>query len=201
MSENIDKIIYINLKRREDKKIYIENELNTYELPYERFDAIEYITQGNIGCSLSHLAVLKLAKERGYKNILILEDDFKFKLSKEDFENILKQFFDSSIEYNVCMFFYYIDAEIADTEYSFLKRIFNSHGTVGYLVNCNYYDTLIRIVEESIPKLIETKQHWNYAIDTCWRDLQRNDLWYGFSPSIGDSTMSVMFSSDCTDGS
>ena len=198
MSENIDKIIYINLKRREDKKIYIENELNTYELPYERFDAIEYITQGNVGCSLSHLAVLKLAKEREYKNILILEDDFKFNLSKEDFENNLKQFFDSSssIDYNVCMFYYAIDAPLDNTEYSFLKRILKSHGTVGYLVNNNYYDILIQIIEESIPKLIETKQHWNYAIDTCWRNLQRNDLWYGFSPTIGDTTS---FSSDCTD--
>lgn len=200
MSENIDKIIYINLKKREDKQEFIENELNNYELLYERFEAIDYIQQGNVGCSLSHLAVLKLAKERGYTNILILEDDFKFKLSKEDFENTLKQFFDSSmaIEYNVCMFFYYIDAEIVDTEHSFLKRILKSNGTVGYLVNHNYYDRLIQIIEESIPKLIETKQHWNYAIDTCWRDLQRNDIWYGFSPTIGDT---AYFISDCTDGS
>ena len=126
MSENIDKIIYINLKKREDKQQFIVNELNTYGLTYERFEAIDYIQQGNVGCSLSHLAVLKLAKERGYKNILILEDDFKFKLSKEDFENTLKQFFDSSIEYNVCMFYYDIDAEIADIRNG-VKRILKSH--------------------------------------------------------------------------
>jgi len=196
MSENIDKIIYINLKKREDKQQFIVNELNTYGLNYERFEAIDYIQQGNVGCSLSHLAVLKIAKERGYKNILILEDDFKFKLSKEDFENTLKQFFDSSIEYNVCMFYYDIDAEIVDIQNG-VKRILKSHGTVGYLVNQNYYDTLIQIIEESIPKLIETKQHWNYAIDTCWRHLQRKDLWYGFSPTIGHY---AFFNSDCTDG-
>lgn len=41
-------------------------------------------------------------------------------------------------------------------------------------------------------------EHWNYAIDTCWRDLQKKDLWYGFNPSI--SRHAGIFESDCTDG-
>ena len=197
MSENIDKIIYINLKKREDKKTYIENQLNKFELEYERFDAIEYPTQGNVGCSLSHLAVLKLAKERGYKNILILEDDFTFNVSKNEFENNLKQFFDLELHYNVCMFYYDQAAELHHTEFPFINRIKQSNYTVGYLVNNNYYDHLIQIIEESIPKLIETKAHWNYAIDTCWRELQRKDIWYGFRPMISTH---AYFESDCTDG-
>jgi glycosyl transferase family 25 len=199
MSENIDKIIYINLKKREDKKAYIENQLNTFVLKYERFDAIEYPTQGNVGCSLSHLAVLKLAKERGYKNILILEDDFTFIVSKNEFENTLKSFFDNNIEYNVCMFYYDQEAELLpNIEFPIVNRIKQSNSTVGYLVNNNYYDILIKTIENSIPKLIETKEHWNYAIDTCWRELQKKDMWYGFCPII--SKHAGIFESDCTDG-
>ena len=198
MSENIDKIIYINLEKREDKKAYIENQLNSYSFEYERFNAIEYEPQGNVGCSLSHLAVLKLAKERGYKNILILEDDFTFNVSKDEFENVLKQFFNLQLQYNVCMFYYCQDCEIYNTEFPFLNRIKQSNSSVGYLVNENYYDNLIKIIEESIPKLKETKEHWNYAIDTCWRDLQKKDIWYGFNPSI--SRHAGIFESDCTDG-
>jgi len=200
MSENIDKIIYINLKRREDRKTYIENQLNEMELQYERFDAIEYEPQGNVGCSLSHLAVLKLAKEKGYKNILILEDDFTFNVSKPEFENTLKKFFELDIElqYNVCMFFYSPEAEIHNTEYPFINKITQSNYSVGYLVNINYYDELIQTIVESIPKLKETKEHWYYAIDVCWRHLQKKDNWYGFTPSIGNHNTN--YGSDCTDG-
>ena len=60
MSENIDKIIYINLNKRADRKEQIEHELNAFDLSYERFEAIETNGFGCLGCGLSHLAVLHL---------------------------------------------------------------------------------------------------------------------------------------------
>ena len=77
MSENIDKIYYINLEKRTDRKEQIEKELDQFGLPYERINAIEH-TEGCIGCSCSHLFALKKAKEKGYKNVLIMEDDALF---------------------------------------------------------------------------------------------------------------------------
>ena len=68
MSNNIDKIIYINLERRKDRKEHIENVLNKYDLQYERFEAIQTEGFGILGCGLSHLQVLKIAKKRNYKN-------------------------------------------------------------------------------------------------------------------------------------
>lgn len=106
MSNYIDKIIYINLNKRTDRREQIENELNNFKLSYERFEAISTPDFGAYGCGLSHLAVLKIAKERNYKNILILEDDFQFLVSKEIFEENLKTFFESNIDYNVCMLSY-----------------------------------------------------------------------------------------------
>jgi glycosyl transferase family 25 len=73
MNKYIDKIIYINLNKRVDRRADIENELNLFSLRYERFSAIEH-EDGAIGCALSHLEVLKIAKKNNYKNILILED-------------------------------------------------------------------------------------------------------------------------------
>jgi GR25 family glycosyltransferase involved in LPS biosynthesis len=56
---------------------------NFYNILYEKIiskydkDFITYNYQkGALGCLLSHLNVLKDAKEKGYKSILILEDDF-----------------------------------------------------------------------------------------------------------------------------
>ena len=46
MSHNIDKIFYINLDRRIDRRNEIEQELNNVELQYERFpDAYDKLRQ------------------------------------------------------------------------------------------------------------------------------------------------------------
>ena len=97
MSENIDNIFYINMEKRKDRRSEIESELNNFNLPFERFEGIETKGFGTLGCGKSHLAVLKIAKERGYKNILILEDDFMFMVTKECFEELLTNFFNSFI--------------------------------------------------------------------------------------------------------
>ena len=83
MSQYISHIFYINLDYREDRREEIESELAKYELleKSERFPGIRVVNQGILGCTKSHLGVIKLAKERGYKNVLILEDDFEFVLS------------------------------------------------------------------------------------------------------------------------
>ena len=82
--EQISGAFYINLDRRLDRRKEIEAELGNLGVPYERFPAIKTIP-GCIGCALSHLAVLKEARSRGYKNVLIFEDDFMPLVSKEEF--------------------------------------------------------------------------------------------------------------------
>jgi GR25 family glycosyltransferase involved in LPS biosynthesis len=67
MSHNIDKIFYINLEKRKDRREEIEKELNTFGLYYERFEAIETPGFGILGCGLSHLSVLKIAKTKVIK--------------------------------------------------------------------------------------------------------------------------------------
>lgn len=185
MSENIEKIIYINLKKRTCRKEQIENELKNYNLEYERFEGIEIPEQGTLGCGYSHLAVLKLAKERGYKNILILEDDFVFTVSKEKFENSLQNFFNLKINYDVCMLIYNNRAPNIDINIQFISKIVNSTNACAYLVNHTYYDKLIDLLEENLVKLKETKMHWLYANDACWASLQQTDNWFGFLPQLG----------------
>ena len=67
----------------------------------ERFEAVK-ASPGGIGCGYSHLAVLKIAKERGYKNVLILEDDFTFLITKEQLELELNRFFTEVKGFDVC---------------------------------------------------------------------------------------------------
>jgi GR25 family glycosyltransferase involved in LPS biosynthesis len=191
MSERIHHIFYINLKRRYDRRVEIETELNQMKLPYERFNAIENV-HGFIGCSHSHLAVLKLAKERGYPNVLILEDDFTFLISKEDFERRLNTFLDRVPNYDVFMLSYNlresqdIPASEPDTDTDFvLKRVLYAQTASGYLVSSSYYDKLIELYEWAFPLLEQTHQHWNYMNDVVWKTLQEKDGWYCMEPRIG----------------
>ena len=87
----VDGIFYINLDHRTDRKEEIEKELRDIGLPFERFSAIP-TCPGIIGCGYSHLSVLKEARRRGYKNVLIFEDDFEFLINSTTFHGYMKDF-------------------------------------------------------------------------------------------------------------
>lgn len=89
-----DKIFYINLAKDVDRNESIIAQFNEFGITnYERVEAIQVVEQqelstyrnfinkderyilNSIGCRLSHLKAIKLAKEIGYKRVLILEDD------------------------------------------------------------------------------------------------------------------------------
>jgi len=190
MSHHIDKIIYINLNRRTDRRAEIEEEMNRFGLEYERFEAIETPGFGSYGCGLSHLQVLKLAKERGYKNILIFEDDFKFLVTKEEFEKNLTQFFELDLNFDVCMLSYNL-LESKNTDHDFLLKMLEVQTASGYIVNSNYYDKLIELYEWAMPLLNETKAHWIYASDQVWKKYQKEDQWYCFKTRIGKQRPSI----------
>jgi glycosyl transferase family 25 len=185
MSKYIDKIIYINLEHRKDRKEQIENELEIMSLKQnsERFDAINK-KPGIVGCGYSHLEVLRLAKNRKYRNVLILEDDFTFLVNKEEFEFELTRFFETVKEFDVCMLAYNVN-EWKDTEFDFVKKALNVQTASAYIVNEKFYDKLIELYEEDIPTLERTGIHWIYANDQCWKKLQPASVWYCFSHRLG----------------
>jgi len=186
MSQHINKIFYINLDKREDRKEEIESELKNYELfeNSHRIQAIETPGQGILGCTMSHLNAIKLAKDRNYTNVLILEDDFQFTISKEEFENQLQIFFDSKIPYNICMISYNIQRS-EPTEYPFLTKVVEAQTASGYIVHHSFYDKMIELYEWAIPLLRDTREHWHYANDQCWKRLQPESNWYCLTPRCG----------------
>lgn len=185
MSSNIEHIFYINLAHRTDRKSEIENELEIMGLnkKAERFDAI-LMKPGPFGCGYSHIGALKLAKERKYKNVLILEDDFMFVVDKETFETQCKLFFENVKEYDICMFSYNT-MKSEECEYPFLQKVLDSQTASGYLIHENFYDTLIYNFETAMTNLKRGYQHWVYSIDQYWKILQPAGLWYQFKTRLG----------------
>ena len=177
------------MDKRQDRKIEIEHELQSMNLftKCERFVGIETQTCGIIGCTKSHLEVLKIAKQRNYKNVLILEDDFMFLVSKEILEDELQCFF-TSIEqssFDICMLSYnLIHGEPISNNTKLIKAM-EVQTASGYIVNASFYDALIILYEENIPLLENTQMHWLYANDQCWKKLQPQSNWYCFQRRLG----------------
>jgi len=186
MSHNIPHIFYINLAKRLDRRAEIENELQQFNLfdKSERFQAIHTPDQGILGCTKSHLAVIKLAKERNYQQVLILEDDFYFIISKDEFEHELNQFFDANIPFDVCMISYHLQ-QSEPTQYPFLQKVIEGQTASGYIVHNSFYDKIIELYEEAIPLLEQTGEHWNYANDQVWKRLQPHANWYALMTRCG----------------
>jgi len=185
MSENLDAIFYINLDKRQDRRAEIERELERMGLQAERFPAIEYPPpNGIVGCGKSHLQIIKMAKERGYKNVLVLEDDFIFTVSKEEFQEYLTKILDPAIDFDVCFISYNL-LEERESNIPFFKRATFSNTASGYIVKSHYYDAIIQLYDWAMPLLESTGQHWNYANDQVWRELQGKDKWYCMVPRLG----------------
>ena len=160
----------------------MEKQLENFGLTAERFSAIER-EEGIVGCGLSHLHVLKIAKERKYKNILILEEDFLFLVSPEKFCENLKELEKYQL-FDVCMLSYN-NHNYENIDNSIFMKINFAQTASGYIINSHYYDKLISLYEWSIPLLEQTKMHWEYANDVVWKNLQKYDNWVGFKERQG----------------
>ena len=179
---HIDKVVYINLNKRTDRRQHIESLLSTYDIPAQRFEAIEH-DHGLYGCGQSHLAVLKLARDNGWKNVLILEDDILFNLPKQEFEINIERLFVQGPEFDVFM----LDINLQNSvpsEQDWLIQVKYAHCAGAYIVNQHYYQTLIDLYEWALPLLLQTGMHWVYANDAVWGRLQEIDKWYTFKDQI-----------------
>lgn len=175
---------YINLDRRPDRRSEIEGELARMGISGERFPAIDTRGAGAIGCMMSHIATLKLARERGYSTVLILEDDLVFLIDKEDMQATL----DSAMQecdgdYDVIMLAY----NIAESTYfsPTLLAIQYAGTASAYIVHSRFYTTLITLSEWALGKLQETGYTGHFAYDVAWKRLQEGSRWFATSKRMG----------------
>jgi len=181
-----DGIFYINLEHRKDRLSEIQSELEKMDLKAERFNAFK-APYGGVGCMKSHLEVLKLAKQRGYNSVLILEDDFTFSVDRQTFWKELKTFEDKKIDYDVVMLgCNLMKAYVFDDQ---LYKIIEAQTTSAYIVHSRMYDKLIEIFTKNIPILEKTRAHDAHC-DQCWKVFQPEGRWFTFRNRIGIQRLS-----------
>lgn len=193
--DNIDKIYYINLDYRTDRKEQFENQITTHfkdsilESRIERFPAIKH-EKGLLGCSMSHLEVIKKARQTNSKYILVFEDDFEFIVSRETFLSNLEQLFQqveteiSGLDFKVVMLAYNANNRTEIENNKLLDSTTDVQTCAGYLVNSKYFDELIACWEEGVKMYQETGRDWIYCCDQYWKKLQK-EKWFLFKTRIG----------------
>lgn len=178
----VDGSFFINLDKRADRCKDFTEEITRMGIQSERFPAIEHTT-GIVGCGYSHLSVLKMAKTRGYKSVLIFEDDFEFIVDKPQLINIVQNIQTEIPNYDVLMMGY---ALLKATPYSEnFQKVSEAQTASAYLVNSKIYDELITLYEEAIPMLEKTGKHWIYANDQIWKAMQPKKEWFATNLRVG----------------
>jgi len=174
--------LYINLESRPDRLEHVTLEFKKMNIEAERINAIK-MAEGAIGCTLSHIRCLELAKERQYPHVFIIEDDITFLQPELLSENLKK--FEENVELqswdvliiggNNCPPYMKV------TDYCI--RAFNNQTTTGYIVKSHYYDTLIQNFKESAQMLMRNPHNKReYALDMYWKRLQQTGIWYMIVP-------------------
>lgn len=176
--------LYINLDHRTDRKVNVEQQLASIGITSPtRFNAIK-LPNGAIGCSMSHLRCLQIAKEQGWPHLLLCEDDIQF-LDPELFTKHLNGFLENHEDdssWDVLLIAGNNMPPYA-LEDNYSVRVFKCQTTTGYLVKQHYYDKLMTNIKEGIQKLIkEPHNHRLYAIDKHWFQLQQEDYWFLITP-------------------
>jgi glycosyl transferase family 25 len=166
----IDKVLYINLDHRTDRRESIESVLSGFK--YERIPAIKH-KFGTIGASMSHIKALEYAISNGWNNVLIMEDDMLWKNFKENYEKLRILM---SKNYDVIVLG---GVMISHDPQTYKLNRCNSAG--AYIVNKNYYTKLLQNFQRGLMLLTSKYTSANvnsYHIDTYWHKLQATDNWY-----------------------
>ena len=181
---DIKHVVYINLEHRIDRKVHVERQLASIGINAPtRFNAIK-LPNGAIGCSMSHLKCLQLAKEQGWPHLLLCEDDIEF-LDPALFVKQLNGFLNNHEEDDTWDVLLIAGNNMPPygLEDNYSVRIFQCQTTTGYLVKQHYYDKLINNIRDGLQKLMrEPHNHRLYAIDKYWFNLQQSDYWFLVTP-------------------
>jgi hypothetical protein len=178
---DIKNVFYINLEARTDRRQNIELQLPRVGLhTFERFNAIK-LNDGRVGCTLSHIKCLELAKARSYDHLLICEDDTIF-LEPDLFIKQMNTFLTKGHKWDVVL--------LGGNNVPPYERVDETcvavsrcQTTTCYLVAGHYFDTLLANYKEGLQRLLrEPERHVDFAIDKYWLKLQQKDNWFLITP-------------------
>jgi GR25 family glycosyltransferase involved in LPS biosynthesis len=179
-----DGVVYINLSHRKDRNQLLLEELSRLEIaPYliHRIDAIHDFLNGHRGCAQSHYLALEFAQKKGWKNVLVLEDDMQFTKSKEEVKQEIDTFFQ---HFTSCWDVFFLAANVFEscpTDHPSIKKVLCAQCAHAYAVNQHYFSTLQRCFQEAYQAMQDDEYFVDSlfkAIDQRWKTIQPQGRWY-----------------------
>lgn len=176
-----DKVFIINLDRRGDRMLEAKAEMEKIGVKdYERVSAVDgqkltgnfKVAIGHVGCSLSHLNVVKLAKERGYKNYVVFEDDAVF---HPQFQELFDKFYPEVPQDWDLLFFGGSHVKGFTKITNNVIKMNGSYTTHAMIVKDTLYDRLIDIWN---------RLHGTAEVDVALSKLQKEFKCYSFTPAL-----------------
>jgi len=179
--ELFEHTLFINLEHRNDRLEHALAEFDKLGIKAERVNAVK-MKNGAIGCTMSHIKCIELAKSRNWDQVFICEDDITF-LNPE----LLKRNIELFIENDDILWDVLIiggnNVPPYQQLYEYAARIFQNQTTTGYIVKKQYYDVLLTNFKESAANLLRNPDNkFEYALDKYWNRLQMQDFWYMITP-------------------
>lgn len=180
----INKLYYINLDKRTDRLEHLEKNvlpfINFKHIEKERISAVDHtryqhISQRGAGCSLSHLKIWKDAIEKGYKKIIVMEDDFELLEPNNRINDFIEKL--ETMEFSICNFAYNNMKPLLKTEFEGFYRCNNLQTTSCYVANVEFLKTMIPVIEQATERLMRCESYHVNAIDQVWKKFQNRKDW------------------------
>jgi glycosyl transferase family 25 len=204
------KCVYINLESRPDRRHHCERELEKLSahaaaaaaasasspltLDIVRFPAIS-VPDTRVACSMSHLAVLRIAKANQWPQVMVVEDDICF-TQPAWFSSALTAVLNSDrVGFDVLLLGANLATQVVGNMYSqphythdelleifrdvvdltplpSIHKVHRAWTTTGYIVQAHYYDAMIDNICDGIKNLLN-KPHMGkvFCIDVYWHHL------------------------------
>ena len=185
----LDKVVYINLESRPDRRAQIENELYSRIPPEKiiRLDAV-YDQHGHLGCSQSHIKALEMAIQGQWKNVLIVEDDAMWNSYDNGYKRLV-ELIKENPTFDVITL-----GNVGASFDSLTGRLYRAQTCTAYLVNNHYFhilhDNFVRGYNElsKIREMTSPDQRFmheqQYCVDQYWKVLQPRDNWFIVNPAL-----------------
>ena len=192
----------ISLPNRTDRREWVETHLNSFNIPFEFFNAktssaqnydnlkfLQGIKGPNIGCALSHYEIIK--NHNSNKILGIFEDDVllcedfleRFTYIENNFNLDWDIFFLSSFYHlNTDNNRWHKSGDFEFTDIKYIHRVYGSFCTHSYLVNPNSKDKILKLIREN--------SHKSYAIDHLYILIQPELNCFSFTPGMANQIVS-----------
>lgn len=160
----------INLESRPDRWKKVKREFKNAHVVVNKFNAVSSKTYPYHGCTLSHGAVIWIARDLWYNMVGVFEDDIFFYKPKKFLNEVTEMLSELPKEWRILYFWWLIGREGSFKKKSpYFYQVNNLMSTYGMIYNIKCYDEILSAIPaknpEEITNIADTMINWYWRYD------------------------------------